>query len=195
VDNAYSRDDALSLTRRVSGVYEIVEAPRDPRRHRDRVHADPACGELRRGFAPIELVPPLQHGDHTMKPVKLVVVAAAAIAVLSTFALAYLKAEGFSMTLWELRKLDVIHGYIILGAMVLPLVFGGLAIKSGRFGRGGAIASLLAFGISLVISIAVFSKAHASFGKDGGLGAKLMLVAFIAGAAASLVGTVKPERA
>jgi hypothetical protein len=130
-----------------------------------------------------------------MKPIKIVVVAAAALTLLSTFALSYLKGEGLSLTLWELRKLDVIHGYIIVAAMVLPLVFGGLAIKSGRLGRGGSIASLLAFGICLVISFAVFSKAHASFGKDGGLGAKLMVVALFAGAGASLIGTIKPERA
>ena len=125
-------------------------------------------------------------------PYKLVIVIAAAVTLLSVFALPYLSAEGIKLTLWELRKLDVIHGYIILGAMVPPLVLGGLALK-GRLGRGGAIASLLGFGAAVLISFAVFSKAHASFGSEGGLGAKLMVVAMIAGAVASLMGTIKPE--
>jgi hypothetical protein len=127
-----------------------------------------------------------------MKATKLVIVICAALTLLSVFALAYLKGEGLSLTLWQLRKLDVIHGYIVLGAMVLPLAFGGLAMK-GRLGRGGAIGSLIGFLISVGISFAVFSKAHASFGSDGGLGAKLIVIAGVVGAIAALAGTVKPE--
>jgi len=127
-----------------------------------------------------------------MKATKLVIVIAAAVTMLSVFALPYLSAEGIKLTLWELRKLDVIHGYIILGAMVLPLAFGGLALK-GRLGRGGAIASLLGFVIGVLISFTVFSKAHASFGSEGGLGAKLIVIAGVVGALAALAGAVKPE--
>jgi hypothetical protein len=135
-----------------------------------------------------------------VKQTKFVFLATAVIAILIVFAVNYISAGPIGLTLWQMTKLSdmqghIFHGYIILGAMVLPLLFGGLALKSQRLPRWQAIVSVLAYAIALFLAFAVFRRAGGSFGKDGAIGAKLMVVALGAGLVAALAGAVKPERA
>jgi hypothetical protein len=129
-----------------------------------------------------------------MKPVKFVFLATAALALLGIFGLAYLNlGEGVKLTLWEMRKLEVPHGYIILGALALPMLFGMLALKNQALPRWQSILSVVAYGIGLFIAMAVFTKTHTSFGTEGAIGAKLMVGALGLGLVAALAGSVKPE--
>jgi O-antigen ligase len=135
-----------------------------------------------------------------MKPVKFVLLACAALTFLVAFALPYIDVgHGIDFTLWKLRNVNpeesLVHPYIILGAMALPLVFAGLALKKQALPRWQSIVSLLCFAIALFIAFAVFTKTQTKFGEHGGIGAKLMVVALLGGLGASIAGTVKPERA
>jgi hypothetical protein len=137
--------------------------------------------------------PPL---ELTMKPIKFVYLLTAAVTLLGIFGLAYLNlGEGVTLTLWEMRKLEVPHGYIILGALALPTLFGALALKNQRLPRWQSILSLVSYGIGLFIAMVVFTKTHTSFGAEGAIGAKLVVGALGLGAIAALAGTVKPETA
>lgn len=129
-----------------------------------------------------------------MKPIKFVLLACAALAILLVFALPYISiGEGLEFSLWKLRE-DIAHPYIILGAMALPTAFGALAVKTERLPRWQSILSTVCFAIALFIAFAVFSKTQTQFGDHGGLGAKLMVVALLGGGVASIAGVVKPER-
>ncbi len=135
-----------------------------------------------------------------MKPVKFVLLACSALALIAVFALPFISlGEGFELSLWKLRNFNpaesLVHPYIILGAMAAPLAFGAIALKNQQLPRWQSIISLVCFGIALFIAMAVFTKTQTKFGDHGGLGAKLMVVALIGGLGASLAGTVKPERA
>ena len=129
-----------------------------------------------------------------MKPVKFVLLGTAVLTFLAIFAFAYLSAGEVKFTLWELRKMDVKHAYIIMFALALPLVFSGLSLKTQKLPRWQAIVSVLGFGISLFIAMAVFTKTHTKFGSDGGFGAKVIVFSLVAGLIASVVGSVKPDR-
>jgi len=134
-----------------------------------------------------------------MKPVKFIVLAAAAIAFLGVFVLPYIKLGGdLSFTLWKLRGLEGSgvggHALIVLIASVVPLVLGGLAVAGQKMPRWQTIVTLICFAIGALIALAVFSKTHTKFGENGAIGAKLMLLALVAGAGASLVNIVKPDR-
>lgn len=135
-----------------------------------------------------------------MKPVKFILLACAALAFLAVFALPYISVGGgIDFTLWKLRNLNpqesLVHPFIIMGAVALPLVFGGLALKSQKLPRWQSIVSLICFAIALFIAFAVFTKTQTKFGEHGGVGAKLMVLALAGGLAASVAGIVKPERA
>jgi len=134
-----------------------------------------------------------------MKPVKFVLLACSALAFIAVFALPFLKVgDGLDFTLWKLRSipgLDLVHPYIILGAMVAPVAFGAMALKNQALPRWQSIVSLVCFAIALFIAFAVFTKTQTKFGENGALGAKLMVLALVGGLGASLAGTVKPERA
>ena len=109
-----------------------------------------------------------------------------------------LKVEGLDFTLWKLGSvpgLDLVHPYIVLGAMAAPVAFVALALKNQSLPRWQSIISLVCFAIALFIALAVFTKTQTKFGDNGAIGAKLMVVALIGGLGASLAGTVKPERA
>jgi hypothetical protein len=132
----------------------------------------------------------------SMKPVKFVLLACAALAALIVFAIPYLDVgEGY--TLWKLKGeiKDFAHPYIILGAVALPLAFAGIALATNRLPRWMSIVSVISFGIALFIAWAVFSKTSTEFGEHGALGAKLMLLALVGGIGAGVAGIVKPERA
>ena len=133
-----------------------------------------------------------------MKPVKFIVLAAAAICLLGVFALPYIKAGDESFTLWKLRGLEGAgvsgHAFIILIASLISAVLGGLAVAGQKMARWQTIITMLAFGFAALIALAVFSKTHTKFGHDGAIGAKLMVLALVAGAGASLVNIVKPDR-
>jgi hypothetical protein len=133
-----------------------------------------------------------------MKPVKFVLLACSALAILIVFALPYISlGEGLSWSLWKLRDVNpresLIHPYVILGAMALPVVFGALALRTQRLPRWQSIVSALAFVVALLIAFAVFSKTQTEFGDHSGIGAKVMMVALLGGALASIAGAVKPE--
>jgi len=131
-----------------------------------------------------------------MKPIKFVLLATAAIAILITFAFNYLKVPGtdIGFTLWKMRDLDVPHGTIILGSMVLPVIFGLVAL-TGRLKRWQAILSFLSYGSALGMAFLVFTKTQTKFGSDGAFGAKLMVLTLVVGLVAALVGAIKPEPA
>ena len=135
-----------------------------------------------------------------MKPVKFVLLACSALALIAVFALPYISlGEGLDFTLWKLRNVNpsesLVHPYIILGSLVAPLAFGAMALKNQSMPRWQAIISLVCFAIALFIAFAVFTKTQTKFGDNGALGAKLMIAALVGGLGASLAGTVKPERA
>lgn len=134
-----------------------------------------------------------------MKPVKFIVLAAAAIAFLGVFVLPYIKVGGdLSFTLWKLRNLNpresLVHPYIILVMSVVPLALGGLAVAGQKMPRWQTIVTLICFAIGALIAMTVFSKTQTKFGEHGAIGAKLMVFALVAGAVASLVNIVKPDR-
>ena len=133
-----------------------------------------------------------------MKPVKFIVLAAAAIAFLGVFVLPFLKLESLSFTLWKLRGLEGSgvsgHALIVLGLSLVSLVLGGLAVAGQKMPRWQTIVTLICFAIGALMALAVFSKTHTKFGEHGAIGAKLMVLALIAGAGASLVNIVKPDR-
>ena len=132
-----------------------------------------------------------------MKPAKIIVLAAAAIAFLGVFLLPYVSIGPISWTLWKMRDVNpresLVHPYIILGTMLPALAIGALAFKTQKFGRGLAIVTTLLFAIGLFIGWAVFKKIGSSFGEASGIGAKLMLLAMVAGLAASIGTIVKPD--
>lgn len=134
-----------------------------------------------------------------MKPVKFVLLACSALALIAVFALPYLSIGGFDISLWKLRNFNpaesLVHPYIILGALVAPATFGAMALKNQSMPRWQAIISLVCFAIALFIAFAVFTKTQTEFGDHSGLGAKLIVAALVGGLGASLAGTVKPERA
>ena len=134
-----------------------------------------------------------------MKPVKFILLACAAVAALVVFALPYISFGPLSLSLWKLRNINpeesLVHPYIILGAVALPAVFGGLALKNQKLPRWQSIISLVCFAIALFIAFAVFTKTQTKFGEHGGIGAKLMVLALAGGLVGSVLGTVKPERA
>jgi len=135
-----------------------------------------------------------------MKPVKFVLLACSALALIAVFALPYISlGEGIDFTLWKLRNVNpaesLVHPYIILGALVAPIGFGAMALKNQSMPRWQAIISMVCFAIALFIAMAVFTKTQTKFGDHGALGAKLMIAALVGGLGASLAGTVKPERA
>lgn len=133
-----------------------------------------------------------------MKPAKIVVLAAAAIAVLGVFALPYVSLGPVDFTLWKMRNLvpsePLVHPWVILFTMLPAAAVGGLALKSGKFGRGLAVVTTLLFAIALFIGWAVFSKIGSSFGEASGFGAKLMIAAMVAGLVASIATIAKPDR-
>jgi cyanate permease len=132
-----------------------------------------------------------------MKPIKFIVLAAAAIAFLGVFALPYIKAGDTSFTLWKLRNINpresLAHPYIILIMSLPALILGGMAVASQKLARWATIVTLVTFAIGAFIGLAVFTKTHTKFGHDGAIGAKLMVLAMIAGAGASLVNIIKPD--
>lgn len=133
-----------------------------------------------------------------MKPVKLIVLACAALAFLLVFALPYISlGHGIDFTLWKLRNVNpsesLVHPYIILIASAVPALFAALAMRSGKLPRWQSIISVLCFAGAALIAIAVFSKTQTKLGEHGGIGAKLMLVSLVSGAGASLAGAVKPS--
>jgi hypothetical protein len=135
-----------------------------------------------------------------MKPVKFILLGCAALATLIVFAVPYLDlGHGIDFTLWKLRDVNpsesLIHPYVILIAMIAPVAFGALALRSQRLPRWQSIVSVLCFGIALLIAMTVFSKTETTFGDHGALGAKLMIAALLGGAAAAIAGIVRPERA
>jgi hypothetical protein len=134
-----------------------------------------------------------------MKPAKIIVLAAAAIAILGVFILPYISVGPLSMTLWKLRDSvgkheSFPHPIIILVTMLPALAIGALAMKSQRFGRGLAVVTTLLFAVALFIGWAVFKKVGVSFGDGSGIGAKLMLLAMAAGLVASIATIAKPDR-
>lgn len=133
-----------------------------------------------------------------MKPVKFIVLAAAAIAFLGVFILPYIKAGDLSFTLWKLRNINpaesLVHPYVILVTSVVPLALGAMAVVGQKLPRWQTIITFLCFLIGTFIALAVFSKTQTKFGDDGAIGAKLMVLALVAGAGASLVNIVKPDR-
>jgi hypothetical protein len=131
-----------------------------------------------------------------MKPIKFVLLATAALTVLFTFLAAYIKVPEtpITFTLWQLRKLDCPHGTVILGSMVLPIVFGLVAL-TGRLKRWQAILSVLSYFSAVSMAFLVFTKTKTHFGSDGAWGAKLIVLALVVGLVASLVGAIKPEPA
>ena len=132
-----------------------------------------------------------------MKLSKIIVLAAAAIAVLGTFLLPYVSVGPISWTLWKMRTVNpsehLVHPIIVLATMLPALALGGLAYRSQKFGRGLAVVTTLLFTIALFIGWAVFKKIHLSFGDGAGIGAKLMLLAMAAGLVASIGAIAKPD--
>ena len=135
-----------------------------------------------------------------MKPVKFVLLACSVLAILLTFVAPYINVgEGLSFTLWKLRNVNphdhLVHPYVILVAALVPAILAGLALAQKRMPRWQSIVSLIFFAVGLFMAWAVFSKTQTHFGEQGGIGAKLMVAALLGGAAASVAGIVKPERA
>jgi hypothetical protein len=134
-----------------------------------------------------------------MKPVKFVLLASSALALILVFAAPYINlGEGIKFTLWKLRNVNpkegLIHPYVILVAALVPALFGGLAIATKKLPRWQSIVSLVLAAIGLFMAWAVFSKTQTQFGEHGGVGAKLMVLALLGTAGASIAGIVKPER-
>ena len=133
-----------------------------------------------------------------MKPAKIIVLAAAAIAILGVFALPYVSIGPISWTLWKMRNVNphesLVHPWVVLFTMLPALGIGALVMKANKFGRGLAVVSTLLFVIALFIGWAVFKKIGSSFGEASGIGAKLMLLAMAAGLVASIATIVKPDR-
>lgn len=133
-----------------------------------------------------------------MKPAKIIVLAAAAIALLGVFILPYVSIGPISWTLWKMRNVNpaesLIHPWVIIFTMLPAAAIGGLAVKSQKFGRGLAVVTTLLFAIALFIGWAVFKKIGVSFGDASGIGAKLMLLAMAAGLVASIGAIAKPDR-
>ena len=132
-----------------------------------------------------------------MKPIKFVILAAAVIAFFGVFILPYVSVGPMSFTLWKLRNLNpresLVHPYIVLLMSAPGLVLGGLALSSQKLPRWATIITLITFSIGSFIAFAVFSKTGLKFGEHGGIGAKLMVLAMVAGAVASLINIVKPD--
>lgn len=133
-----------------------------------------------------------------MKPVKFVLLACSALTALIVFALPFIDLGPIDFTLWKLRNVNpnesLVHPYIILGAMVPPIVFGAAAATNHKLPRWQSIVSVLCFGLALLIAFTVFSKTQTQFGEHGGLGAKLMMLALVVGVGGAIAGVVKPER-
>ena len=132
-----------------------------------------------------------------MKLSKIIVLAAAAIAVLGVFLLPYVSVGPISWTLWKLRNVNpresLVHPIIVLATMLPALAIGALAHTTQKFGRGLAVVTTLLFTIALFIGWAVFKKIGLSFGDASGIGAKLMLLAMAAGLVASIATIAKPD--
>jgi hypothetical protein len=134
-----------------------------------------------------------------MKPVKFVLLACSALALILVFAAPYINVgEGFEFSLWKLRNVNpresLVHPYVILFASLVPAIFGVLAVATNKLPRWQSIISLVLAFIGLFMAWAVFSKTQTKFGEHGAIGAKLIVVSLLGVAGASIAGIVKPER-
>lgn len=134
-----------------------------------------------------------------MKPVKFVLLASSIAVIALTFLATYINlGEGITFTLWNLHKPELgslVHPYVILVAGGVPALFGLLGLTMGKLPRWQSIVSVICYAIALFMAWAVFSKTSTHFGDQGGIGAKLIVAALVAGLGASVAGIVKPERA
>ena len=131
-----------------------------------------------------------------MKATKYVLLVASVAAIAAVFLFDYFVFRNEGITLWQFGKMGHNpHAKIILGAMVPPLGLAAYALSTARLPRWQAILSAVAMAIALFIAYSVFTKTRLSIGKDGALGAKLMLLALATGLASALAGSIRPERA
>lgn len=132
-----------------------------------------------------------------MKATKYVLLATSVVAIAAVFLFDYLVIRsGQGVTLWQFGHMGKNpHAWVILVAMALSLGFAAAALSRARLPRWQAIVSALAMAIGLFMAYAVFMKTRLSIGKDGALGAKLMLLALATGLVSALAGAIRPERA
>ena len=134
-----------------------------------------------------------------MKQIKFVILGSSLVALLALFALPFLNlGDGVSLSLWKLRGLDpsmsLPHPWGALVAGGLLALLSGVAVLRGSFGRAAAILSVVLSGIGGLMVVTLFARTRTSLGDDGGVGAKVMLAAFVVSGACALAGSIKVDR-
>ena len=122
-----------------------------------------------------------------MKNTKYIIATVAVLGLLGIFALPYI--EGIK--LWALRSEGSVSSqiYIVLFGFLGALVVSGVGMLRGALTRGLGIASLILFLLTLA------TGAVRDGFKDGtASGAKILLLAALAGLVMSVAAVVKPER-
>jgi hypothetical protein len=140
---------------------------------------------------------------HTMKPIKIVVAAAAVIGLLATFLLPYISVEGLSMKFWDFRSMPsgfsdgLLNGpkqvYVALVGFLLMGAVGVHAIVNGRFARWAGIVGAVGGLFCLATEGVRKGLMGGGEGMSTAIGGKLLFVAALVGLVASIVGAVKPE--
>ena len=138
-----------------------------------------------------------------MKPIKIVVAAAAVIGLLATFLLPYISVEGLSMKFWDFRSMPsgfadgLLNGpkqvYVAIVGFLMMGAVGVHAILNGRFARWAGIVGALGGLFCLATEGVRKGLAGGGEGMSTAIGGKLLFIAAAVGLIASIVGAVKPE--
>ncbi|MEZ4403136.1 MAG: hypothetical protein R3B06_24140 [Kofleriaceae bacterium] len=127
-----------------------------------------------------------------MKPIKFVVLALGVLCLIAIF-LPFIDVGPFKASFWKLREAKAAPTFIALLSSLAVVALAGMGAAKDKFTRGMAGGTLALMLIIAVITIIQF-EAKMPFGKVAGLGAKILLFGGLAGAIASVIGLVKPDR-
>lgn len=139
-----------------------------------------------------------------MKPIKLVLVAAGVLGLLSIFALPYISAEGMSLKFWDFRQMGeglssgLLNGpkqvYVALVGFLVMALAGGSGLATKQLGRGAAIAAAVG-GLLALATEGVRKGLTGAEGMSTAIGGKLLFLCAAVGVVAAIIGAAKPERA
>jgi hypothetical protein len=100
--------------------------------------------------------------------------------------LPFVEFAGKSISLWDLKEADAGQVYLTMGAFLVPLVIGALAVAKGPAMRWHGIVAAAGFALAVV-------KNRENM--EGAIGAKLMLISAVVGLVVAIMVAAKPEKA
>lgn len=131
-----------------------------------------------------------------MKATKIVMAVAAALGILAVFALPYVSVGEFSIKYWDIRKDPNVGAqvYIALFGFAVVLAMGAVSIAKKGLARWSGIVGI----VGSLIAILPSGVRRGLTGEEGmstAFGGKLLFLAAVACLIASILGTIKPDKA